>query len=519
MSINGLTFILFLLVFVAIYYLIPRRGRWIVLLFASVVFYLSYVSAATYLLITIVMTYLFALWLEKLASYKPDAQTRQERLQQKKRNDRKKRAVLTLALLLDLSSLVVLKYSAFLVGLLNHLIPVSMPIPSFLLPLGISFYVFQTSGYLIDIYRGKHGAEHNLAKYALFVGYFPQMLQGPINRYTAMKQSLFEGSAFDWTNIQHGFFRIIYGVLKKALIADPLMPIVTEIYTNFDQYPGAVAFFGAALYCLQLYCDFSGGIDVVCGASILFGVRMQENFCQPYFATSLSDFWRRWHISLGEWMKDYLFYPLALSKRVNKLSKVLRSHLPNEIAKRLVPCIATFVVFLAVGVWQGPGLANVAYGLWNGFWMSVGVLWVPMGAKLDQRFSYRSHKAFMTVFGCLRTNLLVIIGRYFSNAATLTMALRMLRHTVAAPGFTMLNLQLFANLGFSSQMLCTLVIALAAVLAVSIAKERQVDVTDWICNQKWYIQFAIVFLSLLTIVFCVYANTDYVPIAYVYENV
>lgn len=139
--------------------------------------------------------------------------------------------------------------------------------------------------------------------------------------------------------------------------------------------------------------------------------------------------------------------------------------------------------------------------------------------RVSRRVSYRSHKVFMTVFGCLRTNLLVIIGRYFSNAATLTMALLMLRHTVAAPGFTMLNLQLFANLGFSSQMLCTLVIALAAVLAVSIAKERQVDVTGWICNQKWYIQFAIVFLSLLTIVFCVYANTDYVPIAYVYENV
>ena len=519
MSINGLGFILFLVAAVFVYYLVPCSARWIVLLIASVIFYLSYTPAAIYLLITVVATYFFALWLEKMRAYRPNAQTREEKLLQKKRNEKRKRAVLAAALVFDFSFLVVLKYFGFLTNLSNRIFSTVFPIPSFILPLGISFYVFQTAGYLIDIYRGKYGVQHNLAKYALFVCFFPQMLMGPINRYNTMVKQLFAGNDFNWSNIQHGFYRIMFGVLKKALIADPLAPIVAQIYSNYCAYPGLISFFGAAAYCLQLYCDFSGGIDVVCGASALFGVRMQENFCQPYFATSLSDFWRRWHISLGEWMKDYLFYPLALSKRMNKLAKAVRKHLPADIAKRVVPCITTFVVFLAVGIWQGPGMANVAYGIWNGFWMSVGLMWVPVGTKLDKRFSYRSHRKLMMIVGCLRTNLLVIIGRYFSNAETLTAALKMLKHTIIAPGITSFNLQIFTELGLDWQILSPLCLALTVMLVVSCAKEKQVDVTQRLCAQKWYIQFAILFIGILVLVFCVYANNDYVPIAYVYENV
>lgn len=519
MSINGLVFILFLLCTVVLYYLLPRSIRWTLLLLASIVFYLSYVSAGIYLLATVVATYIFAIFLEKLASFKPDGETSEERTRQKSRNKKQKKLLLTFALLFNFSFLIVLKYSGFLVSLTNRIFPLNLPVPRFLLPLGISFYIFQTTGYLIDIYRGKYGAQRNLAKYALFVCYFPQMIQGPINRYDSLGKQLFDGNDFEIKNIQYGFFRIMSGLLKKALIADLLAPIVIEIYTNYGAYPGAVSFIGAALYCLQLYCDFSGGIDIVNGSSALFGIRMQENFCQPYFATSLADFWRRWHISLGEWMRDYLFYPLALSKHMSKVSKCARKHLPKEISKRLVPCITTFVVFLAVGAWQGPGLMNIAYGIWNGFWMSLGLLWSPIGTKLDEKLSYRSYKKIMIVIGCLSTNLLVIIGRYFSNAKSLTAAINMLRHTVTAPGITSLTTQLFSDLGFSSNMCITLCIALSVLLVISIAKEKGVDVPGWICRQKWYVQFPIVFIGFCVLVFCVYANGDYVPIAYVYENV
>lgn len=520
MSINGLSFILFLLISVTAYYLIPRAHRWIVLLLASTVFYLSYRSAAAiYLAVTVLITYAFSLWLDKLASYRPDAESREERQAQKRQNTLQKRAVLSTVLLFDFSFLVVLKYSGFFVSTTNALFRTSLPLPSFLLPIGLSFYVFQTAGYLIDIYRGKYHAQKSLARYALFVCYFPQMLQGPINRYNTLSPQLFDGNPFDWRNIQGGFYRILFGVLKKALIADALAPIVSTIYANYGSYPGIVSFLGSALYCLQLYCDFSGGIDVVCGASRLFGITMQENFCQPYFATSLADFWRRWHMSLGEWMKDYLFYPLALSKYCNRLSKAARKHLPADIAKCVTPCVATFVVFLAVGMWQGPGMANIAYGLWNGFWMSLGVLWPIVGNKLDRRISYRSHHRLMTVVGILRTNFLVIIGRYFSNASSLRSALGMLKHTIFAPGLSLLSTDLFCNLGFTPLLIVQLCASLIVLFVISVAKEKKVDVPQWICTRKWQVQFLILFIGLLLAVFCIYANSGYTPIAYVYENV
>ena len=220
----------------------------------------------------------------------------------------------------------------------------------FLLPLGISFYIFQTSAYLIDISRGKHRAERSFLRYALFACYFPQLVQGPINRFADLQPQLTEGNDFSWDNIQHGFLRMLYGVLKKAMIADTLAPIVAKIYGGYAAYPGIICFLGAALYCIQLYCDFSGGIDLMMGISRLFGISMQENFCRPYFSVSLSDFWRRWHISLGEWMKDYLFYPLALSKPFGRLAQFCRRHMPLDAAKCIVPSLCTFLVFLAVGV-------------------------------------------------------------------------------------------------------------------------------------------------------------------------
>lgn len=521
MSVNGLPFLLFLLAAVVLYYIVPCRFRWIVLLAGSVLFYLSFQpQAALYLGATVIMTYLFALKLGKLAAQKPAGETPEERKADKKRLTRKKRCLLALALILNFSALFIFKYSGFAVQNLNHLFGKQLlSVPSLLLPLGISFYIFQTSGYLIDVQKGKYPPERDPAKYALFVCYFHQMIQGPINRYDALRDQLFPGNRLDWENIRQGILRMMFGVLKKALIADALAPAVQEIYGNYSAYPGGVSFLGAALYCVQLYCDFSGGVDLLCGASRLFGVRMAENFERPYFSSSLAEFWRRWHISLGEWMKDYLFYPLALSKTFGKLTKKARKFLPDQLAKRLTPCIATFVVFLAVGVWQGPGWFNVAYGLWNGFWMSLGLLWAPTGARLRERFPGKGFHLFLSVWGILRTNLLVIIGRYLSNASSLRSAWGMLAHTVTVPGFGSMSFSLFRTLGLNGATVIKVLLALAVLFCISLAQERGIDVAKRFSAWAWPVQFAILFFCLLIIVLGIYGNAGYTPIAYVYENV
>lgn len=309
---------------------------------------------------------------------------------------------------------------------------------------------------------------------------------------------------------------------KKALapernISGASVPIVAKIYGGYAAYPGIICFLGAALYCIQLYCDFSGGIDLMMGISRLFGISMQENFCRPYFSVSLSDFWRRWHISLGEWMKDYLFYPLALSKPFGRLAQFCRRHMPLDAAKCIVPSLCTFLVFLAVGVWQGPGMANIAYGLWNGFWMSLAMFRAPIRKHL--RLSPEDPKKGALVWGVVRTNLLVIIGRYFSNASSLRSALGMLKQTVLHFGVTRVHAALFTELGFSLSVLWKVVPMLGVVFAVSFAAERGTDVARWLCERKWLVQFLILFAALLTVVLFVYGNAGYTPIAYVYENV
>lgn len=528
MSINNSAFLLFLLVFALLYYAAPKKLRWTVLLAASVCFYLSYsAAAALYLLLTVLVTFGFALRLDRMnRDFESSSAglTKQEKREAKKRAAKGKKRVLAAALGFNFAVLAVLKYSGFFVANANHVMAWAglerrLPLPDLLLPLGISFYIFQTSGYLIDVYRGKYAAQRNPAKYALFVCYFPQMVQGPINRYNELQSALFDGNEFHYENIRDGVLRIIWGVLKKAMVADLLAAPVGLLYANYRDYPGILVFFGAFLYCIQLYCDFSGGIDVVCGASTLFGVTMRENFTRPYFATSLADFWRRWHISLGKWMEDYLFYPLALSGTFGKLGKTARKVFPIEIAKRVSPCLATVIVFLAVGIWQGPGWANIAYGLWNGVLMSAGLLWSPARQKLHVRLGWNEKSLWLRTAGVLRTNLLVIIGRYFSHSDSLRGALGMLRQTVCCPGLRAIDAQLLSGVGLTAGVAVRVLLALAVLFCVSCAQERGVVVTQWLAQRRWPVQFAVLFAGLLLVVLFVYGNSSYVPIAYVYENI
>ncbi len=521
MSTNGVTFLLFVLCAVLLYYVIPKKHRWLVLLTSSAVFYLANgIPATLYMLSTVIFTYGAGLILGKLGTIKPEGETGEAKKQANKRLKKQKQAVLAAALVLNFAVLGVFKYSDFFADNVNAILGHTwLTPPKLLLPLGISFYIFQTAGYLIDLYRGKYQAERNFPKYALFVTYFPQLVQGPINRYGALKDSLYNGNALDWANIQGGILRMLLGILKKAMIADVLAPAVTLIYTDYENYPGIIAFLGAALYCIQLYCDFSGGVDLLCGVSRLFGVKMAENFMQPYFATSLADFWRRWHISLGDWMKDYLFYPIAFSPAMTKLTKQARKTLPPDYTKRLAPCLSTFAVFLAVGIWQGPGWANIAYGVWNGVWMSLALLWIPFSQGFKDKLP--KNKTFLTVWGILRTNLLVIIGRYFSHAAdgSLRNALGMLKHTVVSLNPDGVNGALFMELGLGWDVVLRLIPALVILFCISLAKEKDVDVAAWFCGRHWALQFLLLFAALLLIVLGVYGNDAYTPIAYVYETI
>lgn len=526
MPINSTFFLLFLAVAVPLYYLVPQKQRYLVLLAASIFFYLAYsLEAAVYLLLTVAATYLFAQLLQRLHE-KEAAALQQEGTDRKKCRrsyKQKRRWLLTAALLVNFASLALFKYVNVWLEDVNGLLSLMGAELQFrpldlLLPLGISFYIFQTCGYLTDVYRGKVRPETNPLKYALFVCYFPQIIQGPINRFDKLHPQLIGGSRFQGENIRYGIQLMLWGLLKKVFIADPLAGVVGELYGNFLSYPGAFSLLGAVLYCIQLYCDFSGGIDVVRGTSQLFGIEMAENFRRPYLSHTLDEFWRRWHISLGEWMKDYLFYPLALSGPMARLGKSLRRHLPKQIGKLIVPSLCTLIVFTAVGIWQGPGWQNIAYGLYNGGLMSLSMLLQNPTRSLSEKLHIRRESAWFRGFCVLRTFLLVVVGRYFSRADGLLHALKMLWRTLRCFGDG-LTLGSFSALGLSMVEWGGILVACLSLLTVSLLQERGVQIRRSLDKKHWTVQFAVLFVPILLLLVFVYLNSDYTAIGFVYENV
>ena len=220
-------------------------------------------------------------------------------------------------------------------------------------------------GYMIDVYRGVADAEKNPFRYALFVSFFPQLVQGPISRWNDLKKSLFESHVFSWVNIQYGFERILWGYFKKMVIADRAAIGLATIQSDVSVYYGAYAFVGMLLYAIDLYADFTGGIDITIGVAQMFGITLPENFRRPFFSKSIAEYWRRWHITLCAWFKDYLFYPLSMSKWMNKVSRWLKKHVGKPVGSRFPVYFSSLTVWFVTGIWHGASWNFVVWGYTN----------------------------------------------------------------------------------------------------------------------------------------------------------
>ncbi|HHU49994.1 MAG: MBOAT family O-acyltransferase [Caldicoprobacterales bacterium] len=395
-------FILFLIILVVLYYLIPRKWQWVLLLAASYVFYsFAGVGNFAYILITTITTWLVAIKMDKMRQHQSDYLARMKK--EMSREDRKaykaeikarQRKWLIACLVVNFGILAVLKYAGYF--------QISSSL-GLVLPLGISFYTFQSMGYLIDVYRGTYESEKNLAKLALFISFFPQLIQGPISRFNQLKETLFAEHTFDSKNISYGLMRILWGFFKKLVIADRLFYAVSTIISSPNEYQGAYILAGMFFYAIELYADFTGGIDIAIGSAQLLGIRLNENFQLPYFSKSIAEYWRRWHITLGTWFKDYLFYPISVSKTMLNLSKKARKTLGDGVAKRLPIYIASIIVWFTTGVWHGSSWNFIVWGLMNCFVILVSQECVPLYNKFHERFPEAGRTGWYRLFQVVRT--------------------------------------------------------------------------------------------------------------------
>lgn len=500
MAFTSVAFPCLVLLAVLAYYAAPKKVRWYVLLAASVAFYVIGGGLTfLYVLFTAATVYGAALLLGSINEKRKALPKEERKSFDEQRKGRRRLTVLGVCLL-NFGLLYFLKYWNFTVELLSPLFGLGRkPAISLLMPLGVSFFMFQSVGYVVDVYRDKYPPQRNFLKLLLFVSFFPQMVQGPISRYDRLGGQLYEGKELDYSNIRRGIERMLWGYFKKLVIADRAAVAVNAILSKPWDYTGSVMAFGVFLYCIQLYCDFSGGIEITRGVARLFGIEMEENFKRPIFARSLTEFWRRWHITLGGWMRDYLFYPMALSAPLTKLGKFTRKKIGGKLGKIIPTSLATFIIYLVIGIWHGANFRYIVYGFWNGAIITASLLLAARFEEIKKTLRINDEAPWFRAFQIVRTCLIVFIGRYMTRAPRLLTAFWMMKETVVHPGFKSLFDGTLMGLGLAGGDYILIAAGTVVMLAAEWYAEKKGDPFEAIGKKNAFFQWVVLFISLLAL--------------------
>ena len=428
-------FIGFVILLVALYYVMPKKGKWPLLLLGSYVFYyfagwkfLFYIMAVT------VITYVAGLLISKnktqsdraIADMKAAEKAgevlngqvgKEARKRYKEAQKKRRRRIMAIGITLALLILAVVKYTNFTIYNINGVLrafhaPKRINFLTIALPMGISFYTFQAVGYVIDVYRDRHEAQKNFFRYALFVSFFPQLVQGPISRYGDLSKELFTPHSFSGRVVERGFQRVLWGYFKKLVIADRILPAVNTMIDTPENYKGMFVFLVMMFYALELYADFTGGIDITIGIAEMLGIPVKENFERPFFSKNIAEYWRRWHITMGTWFTDYIFYPISVCGPMLRLGKWCRKHLPEKMGKRVPVYLASFVVWFTTGIWHGASWNFIVWGLGNFVVIMISQELEPLYAKFHKKVNTDGSTVYKS-FQIGRTILLMSALRLF----------------------------------------------------------------------------------------------------------
>ncbi len=502
MAVTSMTFALFVAALLILYYLVPRHLQWLLLLVGSYVFYLwAGPKYLFFILFTTVTTYGASLYMDAqqkkrdayLAEHKASL-SREEKKAYKTAVKARSRVGLILCLVANFAILALCKAllidpfrAAAATGALSFL--------SLGLPLGISFYMFQSMGYLVDVYRETVKAERNFLKLALFVSYFPQLIQGPISKFSQIGTQLTAGHSFDGCQVAFGLERMLWGFFKKMVVADRIAVAIGTL--RGEGYGGVYFFLLTLAYAIQIYGDFTGGIDVTIGLSQALGIRLPENFRRPFFSKNIAEYWRRWHITLGEWMKDYIFYPISVSGPMRSLSKTARKKFPN-FGKRLPVYVASVITWLATGIWHGFSPNFALWGLLNCLVIVISEELQPLYARFHARFHLKD-KGWYGVFEMLRMFLLMNLIRACDLFADVGEYFRRMGSLFTTWNFRVLWDGSLMKLGLTGLDFGILAFGIVLMLGVSLYQEKRGSVREGLAHQNAIVRCAAIFTLLVLV--------------------
>ncbi|OGH70538.1 MAG: alginate O-acetyltransferase [Candidatus Magasanikbacteria bacterium RIFCSPHIGHO2_01_FULL_47_8] len=390
MLFNSLQFLVFFPVVTTLYFILPHRWRWLLLLVASCLFYMAFIPAYILVLFAVILVdYIAGIHIEK--SIGP-----------------RRKQYLIMSILANVGCLVFFKYSNFAIGNINSLAGFlhwnySLPLLKIILPVGLSFHTFQAMSYTIEVYRGKHPAERHLGIYALYVMFFPQLVAGPIERPGHLIPQFREEHRFNYARVASGLQLMFWGFFKKLAVADRLAEIVDGMYGNPTQGAGAALFVITIFFAVQIYCDFSGYVDIARGAARVMGFDLSENFNRPYSAKSITEFWRRWHITLYQWFRDYIYIPLGGNQK--------------GVARTTLNIL---IVFTLTGLWHGAKWTFVVWGLIHGFYLIFELITKRARERLASYFNLPLLKQAYAAGQTILTFLAVSFSWIFFRADSLT---------------------------------------------------------------------------------------------------
>ena len=406
MLFNSIDFLIFLPIVLVIYYIIPMKYKHIWLLISSYYFYMCWNAKYVLLIfVSTVITYLSGILIDKVEKTWPDV------------NDigKYKKLILALSFVSNLGILFYFKYINFTLDIVTRVLSkmnISMNVPVFdvILPVGISFYTFQALSYSVDVYRGEVAPEHDFFRYALFVSFFPQLVAGPIERSKNLLTQLREPRKFDFGYAFDGILLMLWGLFLKIVLADRIAIFVDTVYGDCEHYQGIYLIVATVLFAVQIYCDFSGYSSIAMGTAKLLGIELMDNFNAPYLSTSVADFWRRWHISLTSWFKDYLYIPLGGSRR-----GTFRKY------------INKMIVFILSGLWHGAQLTFVVWGAINGLYQLIGEVLMPIRKKVSDIIGINRNFEGVYALSVLATFALVDFTWIFFRADSLGRAIYIIK--------------------------------------------------------------------------------------------
>lgn len=475
MSFNSIHFLIFFPLVTIIYFLIPYKIKYLWLLISSYYFYMCWNPKYELLIaFSTITTYLSGIFIDKannISDYRKSILV--------------KRSCVALSFIINLGIMFLFKYYNFFTSSLAKAlsyfnITLTIPVFDFLLPVGISFYTFQALSYTVDIYRKDIPAEKNLAKYALFVSFFPQLVAGPIEKSKDLLYQFNNDTKFEYYRVKSGLIQIMWGFFQKVFIADRLCILVNTVYNSPYDYAGCQIIIATLFFAFQIYCDFSAYSDIAIGCARVLGFNLTKNFRQPYFSKSIKEFWRRWHITLGSWFKDYLYIPLGGNRK-----GTFRTY------------VNIMIVFLSSGLWHGASITFVIWGALHGFYQVFADIVKPIKEKIHKIFNINTEVFSYKFFQILITFILVNFAWIFFRANSFYDAKIIVRNLFVFNPWILTDGSLY-NLGLESKEFFAAIIGIIVLVFVDTLQTKY-NLIDKLSEQNMLFRWSVYIITIVII--------------------